>query len=342
MNALRSLTCVITRTHLPTMTTLVGKRYIKRHVASTFREISKRKKELSLQSKPVRSSFLEWSYDAEIYAFNQRLKEKFDSKLLLRALTNRSYVVQQENAERNVGIEYQHINMNDNHEFIDAGFTLTSKIVNSYLSLALPRAPKECIQTLHDHLLSEAVLANSSLLIGTKDIILTEESPPLQSTLANTFLALVAALSKSTNETHAGKFVRDFLLMTLTERDLAELWCPKNPIEILNKILANETKEPVEPRLITQCGVTTLLPVYQIALYSNKEYLAEGIETSVDKAMQVASLNALYDMFGISFSSKPIAADIIVDPSSDPLQNLSLSEWQSCKVLNSPNDSAKI
>ncbi|KAF7990096.1 hypothetical protein HCN44_009085 [Aphidius gifuensis] len=327
MNAFCLCPRVIIRAHMPMTIDSLGKRYIKRHVAPTFKEIGKRKKQLCAPLEPVRSSFLEWNYDAEIYAFNQRLTEKFDSKLLVRALTHRSYVVQQENEERKVGIEDHQITIDDNQELINVGSTLTSKIVKIYLSLALPRAPKECIQACHDHLLTEEVLARSSLLIGTKDIILTEESPPLQSTLANTFLALVAALSKSTNEVHAGKFVRDFILMTLTERDLAELWCPENPIKILNKILANETKEPVEPRLITQCGVNSVLPAYQIALYSKKEYLAEGIETSVEKAMRVASLNALYDMFGISSSSKPIAANIIVDPSSNPVENLPLNEW---------------
>lgn len=124
---------------------MTGKRYIKRHVSRTFLEIGKRKKKLGPQPEPVRSSFLEWNYNAEVFAFNQRLKESFDIDLLLRALTHRSYVIQQEMKERQVGIENPQIDVEDNRSFIETGRVLTSKVVENYLGKALPRAPEECI-----------------------------------------------------------------------------------------------------------------------------------------------------------------------------------------------------
>lgn len=105
---------------------------------------------------------------------------------------------------------------------------------------------------------------------------LCQEYPPTQQTLANTFLALVAALSESVDEIHAGKFVRDFLIATLADKDLSELWSPEKPLELLNEILVRDGREPIEPRLIGQSGITSLIPVYKVGLYSNKEFISSG------------------------------------------------------------------
>ena len=75
---------------------------------------------------------------------------------------------------------------------------------------------------------------------------------------------------------HAGLFVRDILISRLVEKDLIEIWCPEDPMEILNDILDREHRELAEPRIIAQTGINTLLPVYQIAVYSNQEFLGSG------------------------------------------------------------------
>lgn len=70
--------------------------------------------------------------------------------------------------------------------------------------------------------------------------------------------------------------MRDILIARLVEKDLAEIWCPEDPMEILNDILDREHRELAEPRIIAQTAVNTLLPVYQIGLYSNQEFLGSG------------------------------------------------------------------
>lgn len=125
----------------------VSKRYIQRWVHPTMREISKRKK--ALKNPPPadapRSGFLEWNYEAEIFAFNARLNENFDTELLTQALTHHSYILQEEHKQRSVGIENPELNIEDNRELIESGEKLTSRIVEIYLGQALPRLPEECI-----------------------------------------------------------------------------------------------------------------------------------------------------------------------------------------------------
>lgn len=98
-----------------------------------------------------------------------------------------------------------------------------------------------------------------------------------QKTLADTFLALTAALAESVNANHAGNFVRDFLIVVLAEKDLTEIWNPSQPCEILDNILRKQNRSPVEPRLIGRAGQNTLLVAYHIGMYSDKEFLGSGM-----------------------------------------------------------------
>jgi len=97
-----------------------------------------------------------------------------------------------------------------------------------------------------------------------------------QRTLADTFLALVAALTESVDASHAAYFVRDFLIVTLAEKDLTEIWTPDQPVEVLNAILREQDRSPVEPRLIAHAGQNTLLVVYRVGMYSDKQFLGSG------------------------------------------------------------------
>lgn len=94
--------------------------------------------------------------------------------------------------------------------------------------------------------------------------------------LEDTFYALISALNRSVDLEHTSIFVRDILIAKLGDKELAEVWCPENPVEILNDILARENREVAEPRIIAQTGINTLFPVYNIGLYSNKELLSTG------------------------------------------------------------------
>lgn len=103
-----------------------------------------------------------------------------------------------------------------------------------------------------------------------------KDYPVEEETLASTFYALTSALNRSVDLEHASIFVRDILISALVEKDLLEIWCPEDPVEILNDILQRENREIAEPRIIAQSGVNTLIPVYKIGVYSDEEFLGSG------------------------------------------------------------------
>lgn len=141
---------------------------------------------------------------------------------------------------------------------------------------------------------------------------------------------------------HAANFVRDFLIVKLAEKDLIEIWNPANPVEYLNDILHKQNKSPAEPRLIGQAGQNTLLAVYHVAMYSDKIFLGSGnfiylsrfilllsssnliyfsviflgFGQTIQEAKNVAAINVLSKIFGLSESSKPIKFNNTVTMSS--------------------------
>ncbi|XP_015593509.1 39S ribosomal protein L44, mitochondrial isoform X2 [Cephus cinctus] len=252
--------------------------------------------------------------------------KKFDSELLVQALTHRSYVIQEEQKQRDVGITEPKLDIEDNREMIEEGAELTSRIVVSYLGKCLPLAPEECIFALHDHLLSQKTLAHVSSHIGTKDIILVAGNIADEGILADTFLALVSALTRSVDVIHAGAFVRDFLIATLAEKDLIEIWTPSNPLENLNEILRKDNRQLAEPRLISQTGINSLIPVYRVAVYSNKEFLGVGCGETIDVAKEVAATDALLRIFNLN-NYQNLKYDLKVDISKDNMENLPLTKW---------------
>ncbi|XP_032689482.1 39S ribosomal protein L44, mitochondrial [Odontomachus brunneus] len=294
-----------------------GQRHIKRWVSPTMKELTSRKKQafkkLGYVPIPKRDTFLEWNRSAEIFAFNKRLSEDFDIEKLEQAFTHRSYIFKEEQKQKEMGIENPILDIKDNSTFIRKGEKLVSKIVQNYLTEALPLASEDVINSLHDYLLSEEILAKASLHIGAKDIILTEEHPVAQETLAETFFALTAALEESVDTNHAGKFIRDFLIVILAEKDLTEIWNPSQPCETLNNILQKQNRFPAEPRLIAHAGKNTLLAAYHIGMYSNKEFLGSGYGQTIQEAKDVAAINVLSRMFGLLDSSNPIKFDKTVN-----------------------------
>ncbi|GAB1865188.1 Large ribosomal subunit protein mL44 [Camponotus japonicus] len=308
MNVLRSCVRTIILSKGVRPVNYEGQRCIKRWVAPTQIEITNRKKRAPKRI-PKRSTFLEWNRSAEIYAFNKRLSEDFKLEKLEQAFTFRSYVIQEEQQQKKMGIEDPKLDIQDNTELIMKGEKLTSEIVQNYLTQVLPLAPESIIISLYDYLLSEEILAKVASHIGAKDIILTEEHPVTEKTLTDTFFALVAALAESVDANHTANFVKDFLIVLLTEKDLTEIWNPAEPVEILNDVLQKQNRAPAEPRLIGQAGQNTLLVVYHIAMYSDKKFLGSGFGQTIQEAKNVAAINVLSRMFGLLDSSKPVKID---------------------------------
>lgn len=79
-------------------------RNIKRWVRPTLLTLRARKDKLEPQPENPRSTYLEWNYEAELYAFGKRLGEEFDRQLLKKALIQREYANLQEFKAKEQGL----------------------------------------------------------------------------------------------------------------------------------------------------------------------------------------------------------------------------------------------
>lgn len=71
--------------------------------------------------------------------------EEFDKDLLQQALTERSYIIQEEERQKSVGIEQPTLNIADNRELATRGSDFLEDVVKRYLRTVLPRLPEEGI-----------------------------------------------------------------------------------------------------------------------------------------------------------------------------------------------------
>lgn len=120
-----------------------------------------------------RATFIEWNWNSELFAFSKRLHEDFNPQHLQEAFTLRSYIVQEELRQQDVGIESPVTNLKDNSELANSGSDLLSNYVEMFISSQLPKLPTIGVRALRDYLLSDEVLANVSKHIGTNDLILS-------------------------------------------------------------------------------------------------------------------------------------------------------------------------
>lgn len=127
---------------------------------------------------PKRSAFLDWNRSAEIYAFNKRLSEEFNIEKLEQAFTHRSYIVQEEQRQREIGIEDPKLDIIDNTDLIMKGDKLVSEIVQSYLTQSLPQAPGDVIMYVHLTLafiyLIDFIISSKLYFLLTEDLLYKE------------------------------------------------------------------------------------------------------------------------------------------------------------------------
>ncbi|KAF5290060.1 hypothetical protein FQA39_LY14841 [Lamprigera yunnana] len=255
-------------------------RGIKRWVAPTLREIERRRKKMDLLSPQPRSTYLEWNYDAELYAFGKRIGEVFDSNLLRQAFVHRSHIIQCE--IKGVAID----NFEDNSELIAEGEKLISNCIKTKFQTHLT----EAVDAIHNYLMSTDMLAHVASHMGVTDIILSADFPVETATKANTFKAVVAALHRS-NVERTNLFINDFLLCHLNGKDMYDVWDLKDPYGILLKLSKQKGIAEIEFRLCNQSATNTILANYQ--RFPHNTNFTTGWGESVDIAKDTAALDAI-------------------------------------------------
>nr|CAD7394505.1 unnamed protein product [Timema cristinae] len=327
MSALRSVRFVNSLKQLKSSSTLTFQRPIHRWVAPTLVELKRRKDRMGPQPLQHRATYLEWNYQAELYAFGKRLNEEFSENLLQCALTQRSYIFQEEARQRNLGIEAPRLALVDNVQLAGSGESLMSLSIFRSLRASLPLFPEEGISALHEYLMSNKVLAIVSSGIGTKDLILCSDFPVEEETLANTFKAVVGALAQSSGEERAIRFVQDFVVTHLCGKDVNEIWAPPDTLSTVSNILSREGKAPPEPRLIGEAGRNTILATYIVGIYSEKQLLGTGFGETLQTAKEMAAHNVLHRFFHTTETFQPVFFDENSDSGTYTKPNISLDLW---------------
>jgi large subunit ribosomal protein L44 len=167
-------------------------------------------------------------------------------------------------------------------------------------------------------------------------------------------------LAESSGEERARIFVQDLVVTQLYGLDINELWNPADSVGNLTDILKREGKAEPEFRLIKHSGQNSVLAVYYVGVYSDKNFIAEGKFTimfihsnwgytiilhtgageSLEIAKEMAAREALKQLFHTEDSMKalPFGRQLnniqskIVQLENQP--NLPLSKWISEKVTS--------
>lgn len=278
-----------------------------------LREIRSRRKKLGPEPQKPRSTFLEWNYDAEIYAFGVRLNEKFEPSLLRTAFVDRSYIVQEEMNQLAVGIESPNIQLTDNSQLVKKGEKIMEEYITAYLTYSLPKFPQEGIKAIYGYLTSMKFLARVSSGIGTKDLILSANFPVKRNVKAATFLAIVGAVHESCGEARACEFIRDIVLPQLNQKDINEYWAIDNPMKLLEEICREKKLGEPEPRILGEAGINTVLASYHIGIYCNKHLIGAGYGEDVTIATREAAKDCLRNFFETNENMKPFDFRLPVD-----------------------------
>ncbi|XP_050442829.1 39S ribosomal protein L44, mitochondrial [Adelges cooleyi] len=300
-----------------------------RWVAPTLRELKKRKDRLGPQKPVHRKTFLEWNYDTELYAFSKRIGESFDNTLLQRALVERSYIINEEERQKEVGIEQPTLNLTDNKELAEKGSAFLNDIVKRYLRTVFPKLPEEGIIGIHDFLTNDDSLSHVSFHIGTSELILCADFPVEKSTLANVLKALVGALVESSGEERATLFVRDFVMTQLADKDIHSIWDHNEPIQLLTDLLAKDGIGAPEPRIVGESGKNTILACFRVGLYTphDKKMIGLGFGETVDIAHEMAARNSLRHLFGTADTTLIPFNLELNQLSTRTEKNASINEW---------------
>ena len=99
---------------------------------------------------------------------------------------------------------------------------------------------------------------------------------PKDDVVAMTVKSLVAILDETKGTNHTRKFIIDFIMTFLNDKDIFSLWDLQEPEIVLQKILHNDNLPPYEPRLLRETGKNTIFACYNVGLYVDQELIGFG------------------------------------------------------------------
>ncbi|XP_022195946.2 39S ribosomal protein L44, mitochondrial-like [Nilaparvata lugens] len=308
---------------------LIQSRGFKRWLRPTLQTLKKRKEKMDPEPLPRRSSFTDWNYKSELFAFGKRLGEDLNLDVLRAAVTTKEFVLSEMDQQKAVGIEVD-TQINDNSKMIEEGNEIIHNYALNFIRSAFPKFPEEGVIAVLNYLSNDENLSTLAEKLGLADLMLTIEHPVDTVNLSNGFRAVVAAISESSGVDRANLFVRDFVMTQLVGKNINELWEINDPLRVLSSILQRDGKQPFEPRIVAEAGRNTILANYQIGLYVNKELIGLGSGESIKIATEMAARDALRELFDTTESMKPVNFDVESLPQA--FANFSIQDWSQKNV----------
>ncbi|CAK6965228.1 S ribosomal protein L44%2C mitochondrial [Scomber scombrus] len=267
-------------------------------------------KKLKLEGPPPpkpRSQHPNWDYHAEVQAFSTRLHENFSLQLLKTAFINPCYLQAEQARRQGLGVdsELTALDLKNNIKLSAKGADFTKSFLIDWCRASFPSLPSDGVQSIVGHLSSSAVVTNVARNLGIEDLTMSEVFPVPDDVLHSTFMAVIGALLESSGAERTGFFLRDFLVTQLIGKDLFDMWTVVNPMGLLMKELSKRNIVLPEPRLIRSAGASTVLPLYFVALYSDKKLLAQGPGETIVAAEEEAARVALRKLYGYTENRRP-------------------------------------
>jgi large subunit ribosomal protein L44 len=255
-----------------------------------------------------RSIWINWNYDAEIYAFGKRLGEEFKSSTLKQAFINSSYIVRETEKRSKLGVESDvaQVELTDNSQLAQCGEQVSSEYIVKYLKHSFPLLPDVCIRSIVSRLLSTETLSYIAANLGVKDLVQTAEFPVSADTLSSVFKAIVGAVHQDQGSQRSDLFIQDFIIPQLIGKDILDLCSIKNPMGLLADALKREGRAEPEPRLLWSTGTETILASYVIGIYCNKKLIGKAPGETVSIGEEMAARDALRRLWNIAESRAPL------------------------------------
>uniref|UniRef100_A0A7I4YH09 Large ribosomal subunit protein mL44 n=1 Tax=Haemonchus contortus TaxID=6289 RepID=A0A7I4YH09_HAECO len=248
-----------------------------------------------------RSSYPNWNYASEVYAFGHRIgAPDVQPEELVKALTTSSFYTRadiEEDAARAAPSQSTEVGEGSNTELAEKGHKVISQVLSSYLRCQLPLAPEDFIQAVVNELSSDEQLANIAKHLGVDVLLRTAEHPPAAASIADAFRALLAAIG----EERAKNLIIDMVIPQIIDIDFADVYNLRDPLAVLTDLLTQEGASEVEPRILRSSGSVSAEPVYVVGIYKDKsELVGQSAGETLRIATEMAAREGLLRLWGIT------------------------------------------
>ena len=193
------------------------------------------------------------------------------------------------------------------------GRSVILMFVQEQLHTTYPDLPGDALSDISLALTSPDALTALCKCLNVADVVrasveITTDNPSqlVSNILSEVTLAVVSALYCDQGAYAVRKFVGQFILSELEQKNLEEMAKLEHPKQTLCYILTNQGKPQPVTRLLQKNDEDKLNPVFTVGVYSVNRLLAEGTDSSVGRAESKAVKTALLQKFSKDLHKVPL------------------------------------